>query len=405
MAFFAARQPILDKDKKLFAYELLFRESLENVFPNIEDNLATSKIVEGLQFNLGLDTLTDKKPAFINFTQDTLINRYPLLLPKEQVVVEILETARPTRSLLNACKELKSKGYLIALDDYEHQGAWQHFYPYIDIIKIDFRATPVKEILAIKRVLVPFPHIKLLAEKVETHEEYRQALDLGFCYFQGYFFSKPEVLQSRVLNPSQLTVARIMSELSGPDPDINAVTDVFEKDVNLSFKLLRYTQSPIFKRSNDISSIKQAIVVLGLQELRRFVSLLFAAQFADNKPVALTVMSLIRARFMESLASEPGQPCEPASAFLTGILSLLDALLDSPLPELLDKLPITSEIKDALCQDKGRLATYLNLVKCFEEGLWSEGQVLAKELNVEMDKVSDIYVEALSWVSEREGMG
>ncbi|GAB3032115.1 EAL and HDOD domain-containing protein [Bowmanella dokdonensis] len=405
MAFFAARQPILDQDKQLVAYELLFRESLQNVFPDVGEDIATSKIIEGLQFNLGLDTLTDNKLAFINFTQETLLNRYPLLLPKDQIVVEILETVRPTRQLLDAVKELKEKGYTVALDDYEHQDVWRHFYPYTDIIKIDYKVTSEAEIMKIKQSIKAFPHIKLLAEKVETHEEFHQAMDLGFCYFQGYFFSKPEVMKSRTLDPSQLTIAKLMTELSGEEPDIPAITQTFETDVNLSFKLLRYTQSPIFQRRNDISSIKQAIVVLGLQELRRFVSLLFAAQFTDRKPQALTVMSLVRARFCESLSTQPGQQSTGEASFLTGMLSLLDAMLDSPLEELLGRLPISPVIKAALCEGEGRLAEYLALSKAFEDADWKQAQQFCRNAGLAVDKVTRLYVEAVRWATVRENLG
>ncbi|GAA0352147.1 EAL domain-containing protein [Bowmanella denitrificans] len=404
MAFFAARQPILDREKTLVAYELLFRESLKNVFPDVGEDMATSKIIEGLQFNLGLDTLTENKLAFINFTQETLLQRYPLLLPKEQVVVEILESVPPTRQLLNICKEFKEKGYQIALDDYEHKKVWLHFFPYIDIIKVDLRASSAEQINEIKRAAEPYPGIKLLAEKVETHEEFHQAIEMGFSYFQGYFFSKPEVMRSRTLDPSQLTVARLMTELAGEDPDIAAITTVFETDVNLSFKLLRYAQSPLFKRRNDITNIKQAIITLGLQELRRFVSLLFTAQFSDRKPAALTVMSLVRARFCEHLSAQPGQESSEAGAFLTGMLSLLDGLLDASLPELLEKLPLSPTIKAALIQGQGRLAEYLDTAKAFEAADWPLAQRLCKKMELGIDKVTRLYVDSVRWATVREKM-
>lgn len=405
MAFFAARQPILDKEKKLIAYELLFRESLKNVFPDIGEDIATSKIIEGLQFNLGLDTLTENKLAFINFTQETLLQRYPLMLPKEQLVVEILESVPPTRQLLEACKEFKAKGYKIALDDYVHKNVWLHFFPYVDIIKVDLRDSTPQQIEQIKKAAAPYPNIKLLAEKVETHEEFHQAIEMGFSYFQGYFFSKPEVMRSRTLDPSQLTIAQLMTELSSDEPDMEAISKVFETDVNLSFKLLRYAQSPLFKRRNDIVNIKQAIITLGLEELRRFVSLLFTAQFSDRKPAALTVMSLVRARFCEHLSAQPGQDSSEAGAFLTGMLSLLDGLLDASLPELLEKLPLSPSIKTALIAGEGRLAEYLEMAKAFEAADWGRAQNLGKQLEMGIDKVTRLYVDSVRWATVRENMG
>lgn len=401
MAFFTARQPILNEQKEVFAYELLFRDSLENVFPNIGDDEATSKMVEGLHLNLGLDTLTQNKLAFINFTEETLLNRFPLMLPKDQVVVEVLETVHPGKKLLEAVIELKSSGYIVALDDYIHDPVWRHFYPYTDIIKIDWKAMTIEEIKQVIHDIKGFPHIKLLAEKVETHEEFQTAKDLGFCYFQGFFFSKPEVMQSRSLHSSQLALAELMAEMASDDPNINMIVRAFEGDVNLSFKLLRYTKSPIFQRRNEISNIKQAIVVLGQQELRRFVSLLFTAQFSSGKPAELTTMSLVRARFCESVAKLASQREPHASAFLVGLLSLLDAMLDTDLTELVNKLPLAENIKTPLCEGEGKLADYLSLARAFEAANWANASLLAARINADFDQTAECYLEAVKWAIER----
>lgn len=401
MAFFTARQPILDINKDVYAYELLFRDSLENVFPDVDDDEATSKMLEGLHLNLGLDSLTQNKLAFINFTEDTLLNRYPLMLPNDQVVVEVLETVQPGKRLLTAVKELKAHGFQVALDDYIHDPAWRHFYPFTDIIKIDWIEMSVDEIKQVIHDIRDFPHIRLLAEKVETHEEFETAKELGFVYFQGFFFSKPEVMQSRSLESSHIALAELMAEMASPDPDINMITRAFESDVNLSFKLLRYAQSSFFKRRNEISDIKQAIVFLGQQELRRFVSLLFTAQFASGKPAELTTMSLVRARFCESLAKLPGQKPAFASAFLVGLLSLLDAMLDTNLEDLLKKLPLSDSIKIPLIEGEGELATYLQLCKAFETANWANASLLADRISVDFDLSAECHLEAVKWAIER----
>ena len=173
---FAARQPILDVDKKLYAYEVLFRDSLENVFPEIDANEATSRLIAESQFNLGLEKIIGNKPAFINFTLDTLIKNYPTCIPAEQLVIEILETVQPGKRLLAQCKQFKEQGYTIALDDYIHQPVWRHFYPFVDIIKIDFRSSTLQDIEVIIEAIKDFPHIKLLAEKVETNAEFEEVL-------------------------------------------------------------------------------------------------------------------------------------------------------------------------------------------------------------------------------------
>lgn len=402
MAFYAARQPILDINKSVYAYELLFRESLKNVFPDVCENEATSKMIDGLQTNLGLDTLTQNKLAFINFTHDTLIDRYPLLLPNDQVVVEVLETVRPGKKLLAAVKEIKEQGYIVALDDYIHEPVWKHFYPYTDIIKIDWQAMTIEEIKEVIIAIQDFPQIKLLAEKVETHEDYQTAVDLGFSYFQGYFFSKPEVLKGYSLQPSQLALAQLMSEMAEEEPNINKITRAFEIDVNMSFKLLKYAQSSLFNRTQqEISNIKQAIVAIGLQELRRFVSLMFTAQFKTDKPHELTVMSLTRARFCESIAALPGQKVDKSSAFLVGLLSLLDAMLDASIEELLDKLPLSEAIKTALIKGEGLMADYINLVRRYEKAEWEEAYFISMKINADSDRTANSFVEAQTWATER----
>ena len=179
MYFYAARQPILDQDKNLFAYELLFRDSIDNVFPNIDGDEATSKMVEASQFNVGVSEFTGNKQAFINFTQETIEQGYPTMLTPEEVVVEVLETVKPGKKLLALIKNLHTKGYTIALDDYEHQNVWAHFFPFIHIIKICWRRTTQEDRQIIKNAIATFPHIKLLAEKIETYEEYDQAKAFG----------------------------------------------------------------------------------------------------------------------------------------------------------------------------------------------------------------------------------
>lgn len=400
MYFYAARQPILDRDKNLYAYELLFRDGLENAFPDIDGDEATSRMVEGSQFSFGLEDFLGDKPGFINFTLDTLLKKYPSMLPKEQVVVEILETVQPGKRLLAECQALKEKGYVLALDDYIHQPVWRHFYPVIDIIKVDFRSTSTDTINQIKHAIAEFPHIQLLAEKVETNEEFQLALDLGFSYFQGYFFSKPEMMQSKALSPAQMTLAELLYETSKSDMDLGKITDVFQRDVHLSYKLLRYSNSAVFKRRAEIETIKQALVVLGQTELKKFLSLLFTAQISSDKPAELMRMSMTRARFAEGIAQLHGK-VDTAKAFLTGMMSLMDAILDEPIESVMNKLPLAKEIKDALVERQGVLADYVRLIQFYEQGLWQEASQNIEQLKLPADKVPDAYHTAVQWANEQ----
>jgi EAL and modified HD-GYP domain-containing signal transduction protein len=402
LSFYVARQPILGRDKTLFAYELLFRDSLENTFPkNINDNEATAKIIEGTEFNLGLESLTQGTLAFINFTHDSLINGYPLLLDKEQIVVEILETAKPGKRLLATCISLKEKGYAIALDDYEHDPRWAHFYPYVDIIKLDYLTKSEQQFQEIIAALKPYPHIKLLAEKIETNSDFQHAFSIGCEYFQGYFFSRPEVIKTVAFTPSQLAVVNLSSEINKDELDINKITCIFEYDVNLSFKLLRYVRSPIFKRVAAIKSIKQAILVLGFEELKRFISLLFTAQFSKGKPKELTVMALVRGRFCELMVIATMSTQSQSSAFLVGLLSLVDAMVDGDIQELMDKLPLHKDMKDAIIERKGESANFLKLCELFEKADWQNIELFCQQIRVDPEQLCSIFQEALNWADHR----
>jgi EAL and modified HD-GYP domain-containing signal transduction protein len=398
MYFYAARQPILDRDKNLFAYELLFRDGLENVFPDIDGDEATSRMIAGSQFNFGLEDFLGDKLGFINFTLDTLLKKFPTLLPKEQIIVEILETVQPGKRLLSEVQLLKEQGYLIALDDYMHQKVWRHFYPYIDIIKIDFRTTSQPLMHEIIAAIAEFPHIKLLAEKVETIEEFQLALNMGFSYFQGYFFSKPEMLQSKALSPAQLTLAELLYETSKSEMDLANITAIFQRDVNLSYKLLRYSNSAVFKRRSEIETIKQAIVVLGQNELKKFLSVLFTAQVSSEKPAELMRLAMTRAKFAEGIAALHGKT-DTAKAFLTGMMSLMDAILDEPMTSVMSKLPLSKDIKEALTGEPGLLSNYLALVKCYEQAQWQQANQAIAQLALPAARLPDAYHEAVQWAN------
>ncbi len=400
MYFYAARQPILDVNKNLYAYELLFRDGVDNVFPGIDEDEATSRIIEGSQFSLGIEHLTGNKPAFINFTLDTILKNYPTMVPPCSLVVEILETVQPGKKLLESVKELKQQGYVIALDDYEHKPVWRHFFPFVDLIKIDLRAMSFAEIEQVIADISDFPQIKLLAEKVETAEEFERCKALGFEYFQGYFFSKPEMVKTKTLSPGQMTLAELLYETSTAEIDLPKITQIFERDINLSYKLLRYTNSATFKRRAEISTIKQALVVLGKSELKKFLSLLFTASVSDDKPIELLNLAMVRARFCENLASLEGS-ADSSMAFLTGMMSLIDAILDQSIEMVMEQLPLSTEIKEALINKKGVLADYLNLALAYEQGDWENELAIEEQLKLSQRQVPATYSNAINWAAEQ----
>lgn len=400
MAFFAARQPILDADKTLVGYELLFRTSTDNVFPDIDQEKATSKMIEGLQFDLGLDKLASGKQAFINFTEQSILHTYPSMLPADKVVVEVLEDVRPTRAIYTELKKLFDQGYTIALDDFIHDEKWEPFYRICSIIKIDCQEITPEELKNITALKKRHPHIKLLAEKVENYQEFKQYKQLGFVLFQGYFFSKPEVIKSLRLSTNQTTLAALLNEIQNPDVSFNKISKLIEIDVGLSFKLLRYTQSPIFQRSKKIENIKQAVVLLGKAELERFVTLMFAATFASGKPEELLKLALHRAKFCELTASKMSIGDNSSSAFLVGMLSLIDAMLDSDIHELLSNMPLSENIQKALIDKKGSLALIVELSRYLETGDWQQVDSVAQHLSLNPAEIMSCYEDAADWAEQ-----
>lgn len=401
MYFYAARQPILDINKKLYAYELLFRDSIDNVFPDVDGDEATSKMVEASKFNMGISDFTSNKPAFINFTLETLSKGYPEMLATDELVVEILETIKPGKRLLALCKNLYEKGYTLALDDYEHQTVWTHFYPYIKIIKIDWQLSSIQDIKEVIAAIAKFPHIKLLAEKVETYEEYNQAVKLGCELFQGFFFAKPEMIKTKTMSPSQMAMAELLYETSKPDLDLESITSVFERDVTLSYKLLRYANSATFRRSKEISTIKQALVTLGSIELKRFMALMFTANVNPDKPSELINSAMARAKFCELAAGNMKSNIDCSITFLTGLLSLIDAILDEEIESVLAKLPLAQEIKDTLLTREGEMGLLIQLVEFIEHAQWDESTATMNKLGLTKEQIIEDYNQALSWADEQ----
>jgi EAL and modified HD-GYP domain-containing signal transduction protein len=350
---------------------------------------------------MGISEFTGNKPAFINFTLETLSQGYPEMLTSDEVVVEILETIKPGKKLLTLCKDLHQKGYILALDDYEHQNVWVHFYPFIKIIKIDIQQSSVDDIKEVLSAIKDYPHIKMLAEKVETYEEYDQMLNLGFDYFQGYFFAKPEMVKTKSLSPSQMAMAELLYETSKTDLDLNSITSVFERDVSLSYKLLRYANSAIFKRRSEISTIKQALFILGTGEIKRFMGLMFAVTANPDKPSELINLAMTRAKFCELVAQDKSSQLDVSIAFLTGLLSMIDAILDEDMASILEKLPLSQDIKDPLLTKKGIMAALIKLVELIEKADWDKTTLVMEKLKLDKDSIVEHYNQAVAWADEQ----
>lgn len=399
MYCYVARQPILDVNKALFAYELLFRDGVSNSFPDVCPDEATSKILTQNHLLLGIDELTNGKYAFINFHEDALLHHFPTSLPSKDIYVEILEDVPVSSQLVTACKKLKKLGYKLALDDHDFDPKWDVFLPFIDMIKVDIKQTNILKISKYLRRLKDIKNdsMKLLAEKVETAEEFEQLKLLGFDYYQGYFFAKPEIVKQKKITPNKLVLIELISETSKVHMDIDKISRLIEHDVSLSYKLLRFINSSAFGSRQAIGSLKHALNYMGESELKKFISLIALANLGDGKPTELVNLSIIRARFCAQIAQKRNDQENPPMAFLTGLFSLVDAMLDQELEMVISKLPICPEIKAALANQEGHLADYLAASICYEKGQWQQLEHLCNKLDIAMTDIGDFYQDALKW--------
>ncbi len=393
---YVARQPIFDKNKKIFAYELLFRDGTANCVPDIDGDVATTSLLANTFFTIGIDTLAGGRKAFINFTQNLLEKRVPLLLPKATTVIEILEDVRPDPALIDACAKMAADGYTIALDDFVYLPELEPLIAMADIIKFDFRLTPKA---AIDNYLKQLSRnsLCLLAEKVETHDEFEAAQKMGFELFQGYFFCKPEIIQGREIQGSQLTLMRIMAQINCDTFCCDELEQLIARDMGLSYKLFKYLNSAFFARACKVTSVKQALVYLGEKEIRRFVSLVAMSRLAEGKPDELILAACIRGKFCELLGADAQEQTSPSEMFTLGMFSLIDAVIDQPMDKILGELPLSSQIKHALVNAKGRLAGYIELVRSYETGQWDRVSRLSQALKLDGNAIPALYLQACQW--------
>ena len=395
---FIGRQAILDQQKKVYAYEILFRSGLKNAFdPNLDGNIATQSVMVGAMLDFGMKKLVSNRKAFINFTEQNLLNRAPKLLPPENVVVEILENVQPTPEILEAVQELKEFGYKIALDDFVLSPGYEPLIEMADVIKVDFRITTDPEERQKLREILP-KHVRLLAEKIETEEEFRQAVEFGYVLFQGYFFCKPTVLHQKRLTSNALSRMRLIKEVNRQDVDFSSVTGVISSDTNLVHKLLTYINSAGIGLTNHVSNLKQATVLLGTSGVRRWVTLISLQTFSEDKPPELFTLSLLRAKFCELIAQDLKRSgVTPDTGFLLGIFSLLDVLLNLPMDEVLKEVALADDLNAALLGEDNDLRHLLDLVIAYEQGDWDKVISYCELLKLSPDRMKPTYDAVLEW--------
>lgn len=394
MLRYIARQPILGKNERTFAYELLYRAANEG-FARIDNPEQASRSVLDDLVTLGFDELAAGHKVFLNCTHDLLAAGHVKLLPSDKVVVEVLETVEPDDAVLSGCRELKKHGFQIALDDFVLNDASKAFIEFADYIKIDFRATDPD---SCARIVDRYGRtIQFLAEKVETREEYNAAVEMGYSFFQGYYFAKPAVMEYKQISPLRVNYVRLLAAICKEDLNFVEIEGILKSDVALCYKLLRYLNSAAFCLYSKITSLKQALTLLGENAIRRWVSVSAVVAVGEGKTTELMMAALLRARFCELLAG-PAR-CSGYEAFLVGLFSLMDALLDMPLEKAIAQVDLPPEAQKALLGNPCRLRELFDLALAYCNADWPAFQQRSDALHISADRVSSDYLQALRWIN------
>ncbi|MBN2011680.1 HDOD domain-containing protein [candidate division KSB1 bacterium] len=399
MKYFVARQPIFDRQMNVYGYELLFRSGFNNIFTAMDEDKASSDVITTSFMVIGLEELTSGKKAFINFTHNLLVNDVATLFPKHLLTVEMLESITVDDEVVNACRKLKDDGFQLVFDDFTFAHAENPLIEYADIIKVDFLQNTIDEREVIPRKFAS-SNVKFLAEKVETRDDYKQALDWNYSYFQGYFLSKPAIKTGYAIPASKIVYLRILKEINKADVDFSELENIIKMDVSLSYKLLRFINSAFWGLKNEISSIRHAISLLGVRELKKWISLVALSNLAEDKPKELIQTSLVRAKMCEELAGKLGRSQQRSEFFMMGLLSLVDVIMDKPMEEVLANLPILEDIKCALTGEENYYRTVFDIVKAYENANWDEFTKHIITLDLDEKAIPPMYFDALKWINQ-----
>lgn len=399
MDIFIARQPVFDAKNRTIGYELLFRSGNNNIYDSKDGDNATLDVLKNSFYILGIDKVIEGKKAFINFTEKLLKEDILSVLPPDKVIVEILEDINPSEEIVSICKNLKKKGYLLALDDFIFHPNYKDILKYIDIIKVDFRITKgIERKNIIKRI--NSSKIKFLAEKVETVEEFNEAISYGYSYFQGYYFSKPIIMADKDIPKNKYTSLKILNYLNEGNVDFDKLEKLILGDVSISYKVLKLMNSSAFGFKGKISSVKQAISLIGETEARKWLYIVLMADISNDKPTEVLIYALVRAKFSEIIANTLGNNHNSYYAYLTGMFSLLDTILDKPLEEILSEMYIPNEVKGALLREKNYLKDILDLTISYEKCQWDDVIVNSNRLGIECGEVTNAYIQSVKWVRD-----
>ncbi|OMP67581.1 EAL and HDOD domain-containing protein [Domibacillus epiphyticus] len=406
MDIFLARQPIFDKKEQVHAYELLYRNGKMNAFPEIDMDQATIEVLIHSFVTIGVEKIANGHPCFINFTENLLERNIAEHFNPQHVVVEILEDVPITSSLIEIARELKWKGFSIALDDFilnKDFHLYDELFMLTKYIKVDFLYATREERYEIEQLVKnKYPHISLLAEKVETREQFEEAKCAGYELFQGYFFSKPQIIQAADIPPNVAPYFHVINLLQREQPEIDEVVSVIERDVSLSYSLLKLINSPALRTRSKIKSIKQAIMMLGFIELKKWLYVLALREGRNDRSgntKALMDSSLFRAKACELMAKDTDAG-NASEFFLAGMFSLIDALLKRPVTEILKHMPLSDDVYSTLLGNKTNITPYLELAIAMDEVDWDAMQELMTKLKFDEKSITRYYSEARQWANK-----
>lgn len=389
---YVARQPILDVRGRVHGYELLFRAGPEAVFRG-DGDLATRTMLDNTVI-FGLEKLTAGLPAFVNCTREALTGELVKVLPPSMTVLEILETLEPTAELIDACRKLKSEGFRLALDDFCWKPGMEPLVELADYIKVDFMQLNAASRAELRQRLGD-PCVAMVAEKVETQEEYQQARLEGFTLFQGYYFCRPILLKNRQIPANRMSYLELLQMLQSEAIDLRELSLLVKRDAALTYRLLRLVNSPACAVRQEVTSIEAALVIVGEDAFRRIAMLAITSELNSNEPPEILRMAFVRARFCELAAGLCA--LERREQYLVGMFSMLPAMLRMPMGDLVPALALRQQIRDALLGAVSLESSLLRWTACHERGEWALCDAIAQSYGLNRDELMRCYAEAVVW--------
>ncbi|WP_286267044.1 EAL and HDOD domain-containing protein [Thalassotalea atypica] len=399
---YIARQAILDRNAKTIGYELLFRDSQNNEFPEIDPDIASSKLIVENHIHGDILAISMNKLAFINFTEKCLINKYPLMFDPSSIVIELVGHTTTSERLLKITKFYHEKGYKVALTEYNLDEQWDVLFPFISLIKVDIEKINPKRL---KQVMMRTKAhgIKLVAEKVETNLQLQSLAEIGFNFYQGFFYHRPEMIEGKTLAPFKTQMLNLMSETFKTPLNFEAIAEIISHDVNLSIGLLKMVNNVATGTQVELTSIKQAATYLGEEKLKQFVSILALSKLSSEQTEEAAKQALIIGKLMHEIARKSSFKDVLEYAFITGLLSSIEAILKMPLNEILATMPVAQPIKEALLHGTGKLGIFLSLIQNYVNG---DDETINEKLqsnNLEGGQVHSAFVDACRWCSDING--